>query len=189
MNEEWKTIPYALNYDVSNCGNVRQNKKNKLLKPYISKQNGYAYIYIRDNNGKYLNKRIHRLVAETFIPNPLNKCDVNHKDFNRSNNCVNNLEWVTRSENNLWSSERISKSAKRKTISQETRNKFSQRQISKSKNPYPTYVYKTKTGYIFRIIRQGSNIVSKQFKTLEQVLAFKDNWEKEKNNESNINEH
>ena len=72
MNEEWKTLPYALNYDISNYGNVRQNKKNKLLKPYVNKQNGYAYVYIRDNDGKYLNKRIHRLVAEMFIPNPNN---------------------------------------------------------------------------------------------------------------------
>ena len=185
MNEEWKTIPYALNYDISNLGNVRQNKKNKILKPYISKQNGYAYIYIRDNNGKYQNKRVHRLVAELFISNPLNKSDVNHRDYDRSNNCVSNLEWTTRSENNLWSSKRISNSAKRKVISQETRNKFSQREIAKSKNPYPTYVYKTKTGYIFRIIRRGKSIVSKQFKTLEQVLAFKENWLKENKNESN----
>lgn len=44
---EWKTITYALNYDVSNYGEVRQNKKNKVLKPYINKQNGYA-IHISD---------------------------------------------------------------------------------------------------------------------------------------------
>lgn len=64
---EWKTITYALNYDVSNYGEVRQNKKNKVLKPYINKQNDYAYVYIRDNNGKYFNKRIHRLIAESFF--------------------------------------------------------------------------------------------------------------------------
>ena len=91
MNEEWKTLPYALNYDVSNLGRVRQNKKNRILKPYINKNNGYAYVYIRDNNGKYFNKRIHRLVAECFIPN-INKLPmVNHKDFNRSNNNLDNL--------------------------------------------------------------------------------------------------
>lgn len=47
MNEEWKTLPYALNYDISNYGNVRQNKKNKLLKPYINKQNGYIFRVVR----------------------------------------------------------------------------------------------------------------------------------------------
>ena len=176
MEEIWKVIEYAINYSVSNCGRVRQNKKNKILKPYINQRNGYVYVFIRDNNGKYLNKRIHRLVAECFIPNPLNKPDVNHKDFNRSNNYVDNLEWATRSENNLWSSERISKSARNKFVSNETRKKYSQSQIAKSTNPYPTYIYKTKTGYAFTIIRRGKTIIFKQKPTLEETIAYKENW-------------
>ena len=179
MIREWKTITYALNYDVSNCGEIRQNKKNKILKPYINKRNGYSYVYIRDNNGKYLNKRIHRLVAEYFIPNPNNLPMVNHKDFNRSNNNVDNLEWVNGTQNNLWSRENISKSAIGKKQTNQMRAKCSKNQIAKSKNPYPTYIYKTKTGYIFRIVRYGKSIVSKQKPTLEETIAYKENWLKE----------
>lgn len=179
MIEEWKTIYYALNYDVSNYGKVRQNKKNKILKPFINNQNGYVYIMIRANNGKYINKRIHRLVAEAFIPNPNNLPMVNHKDFNRANNRLDNLEWVNGSQNNLWSSERISKSAKNKIVTDKTRKAYSEAQIKKSKNPYPTYIYKTKTGYIFRIIRYGKTVVSKQYPTLEQTILFKEQWLKE----------
>ena len=177
--EEWKTITYASNYDVSNFGRIRQNKKNKILKPYISKQNGYSYVMIRCNDGKYINKRIHRFVAEEFIPNPNNLPMVNHKDFNRSNNIIDNLEWVNGTQNNLWSRERISASHKGIKYTNTMRKKCSQNQIKKSKNPYPTYIYKTKTGYIFRIIRYGKNVVSKQFPTLEQTVLFKEQWLKE----------
>ena len=175
IERQWKTIPSAINYDVSNYGEIRQNKKNKLLKVYISK-NGYAYISLRDNNKKYVNKRVHRLVAEAFIPNPDNLPMVNHKDFNRSNNYVENLEWVNGTQNNLWSRERIKKSARNKKISKETRHKYSLNQISKSKNPYPTHITKTRTGYIFRIRRLGKNIICKQFPTLQQTIDFKEKW-------------
>lgn len=177
--KEWKTITYALNYDVSNYGEVRQNKKNKILKPYINKNNGYAYVYIRDNNGKYLNKRVHRLVAECFIPNPNKLPMVNHKDFNRSNNNLDNLEWVNGTQNNLWSKNNISKAHKGYKHKKQMRAKCSQRQITKSTNPYPTYIYKTKTGYIFRIVRYGKSVVSKQKPTLEEIITYKENWLKE----------
>lgn len=179
MMEEWKILPYALNYDVSNLGRVKQNKKNKLLKPYINKNNGYVYVFIRDNNGKYFNKRIHRLVAEMFIPNPNNLPMVNHKDFNRTNNNLDNLEWINGTQNNLWSRENIRKSAIGKKQTNQMRAKCSQRQISKSTNPYPTYIYKTKTGYIFRIVRYRKSVISKQKPTLEETIAYKENWMKE----------
>ena len=58
--------------------------------------NGYGYLSVRVNKKYY---RVHRLVATKFIPNPDNKEDVNHLDGNKSNNCVQNLEWATRKEN------------------------------------------------------------------------------------------
>lgn len=71
--------------------------KEKQLKPYPNTW-GYLLVDLRKDGKRYL-KCVHRLVAETFIPNPENKPQVNHKDGNKLNNTVNNLEWVTCSEN------------------------------------------------------------------------------------------
>lgn len=102
MEEIWKDIPgYESFYQVSTFGRVRSFKRKnpKILKPYLSKY-GYLYIELR---GSMSNKRkrisVHRLVAITFIDNPLNKEQVNHIDEIKTNNNVFNLEWVTPKEN------------------------------------------------------------------------------------------
>lgn len=59
---------------------------------------GYLHVALCKNK-KIINKQIHRLVAEAFIPNPENKPEVNHKNGIKTDNCVENLEWVTRREN------------------------------------------------------------------------------------------
>jgi hypothetical protein len=69
------------------------------IKPRLTK-NGYARVYMRcDKTGKRTDRYIHRLVAEAFIHNPLNKKYVNHINFIRNDNRVENLEWVTVKEN------------------------------------------------------------------------------------------
>ena len=94
--EIWKNIEgYEGLYQVSNLGKVKRN--NHILKPGIHKK-GYTYVNL-SKNGKVSTYRVHRLIAETFIDNPENKSEVNHKDENKLNNNVNNLEWVTRKEN------------------------------------------------------------------------------------------
>lgn len=95
-NEIWKNLkeimPELINdYYVSNFGRVK-NHKDTILKG----NNSTGYKVVSISNGVH---RIHRLVASLFIENPENKMCVNHKDGDKNNNCVNNLEWNTHSEN------------------------------------------------------------------------------------------
>jgi hypothetical protein len=82
---------YKDNIEVSDCGNIKVN--GIIKKPYKDK-NGYLIVVI--NKKQY---KVHRLVALTFIDNPYNKKEVNHKDMNKENNNVSNLEWNTHLEN------------------------------------------------------------------------------------------
>lgn len=96
----WKDIKgYEGIYQINEHGQI-QNIKNKKLRKLSIKKNGYVYVdlYI---NGICKWHRVHRLVAETFIPNPQNFPNVMHLDNIKSNNCVNNLKWGTTSENTL----------------------------------------------------------------------------------------
>ena len=98
LNEEiWKPVKnFERLYTVSNTGKVKNIKNNKILKERDLR--GYKRVSLYENK-KGHDKRIHRLVGEAFIDNPGNKPEINHKDKNRSNNNVNNLEWVTSKEN------------------------------------------------------------------------------------------
>lgn len=104
MKELWKDIKdYEGLYMISNLGRVKSNHgKGRILKPRQSKSPGIEGMYQRVmlfKDGVKHNKRIHRLVAEAFIPNPDNKPYVDHIDTNPSNNTVTNLRWCTNQEN------------------------------------------------------------------------------------------
>lgn len=84
-------------YEVNPSGQIRNRKTHRVLKPV--KVGGYLVVSLSCNGNNNIRKYVHRLVAETLIPNPENKPTVNHKDGNKQNPEVTNLEWATRSEN------------------------------------------------------------------------------------------
>ena len=109
--EYWKpVVGYEGLYEVSNWGRVKSLKfgKERILKQSI--RHGY-YIVSLWKNGKGKTYSVHRLVAEAFIDNPDNLPCVNHKDENKQNNVVSNLEWCTHEYNNTYGTriERCSK--------------------------------------------------------------------------------
>jgi hypothetical protein len=158
--ETWKDIiGYETFYQVSNFGNVRSldrivNKPNGtfyLRKGKICKQSksnlGYMTVGFTVNNVK-INKYVHRLVAETFIINTLNKLQVNHIDCNKENNSVNNLEWCTNSENHIHASKnglnklhlyRVAYSGE-----QNTNSLLKEKQVLEIRQKYIPYKYSAK---------------------------------------------
>jgi hypothetical protein len=84
-------------YRIGTDGRVWSETNDIILKQHLNDR-GYVNAYL-SKEGKVKTLRVHRLVAEHFIPNPDNKPEVNHKDGDKTNNHVDNLEWVTRREN------------------------------------------------------------------------------------------
>ena len=106
MQEIWKDInDYEGLYQVSNLGRVKslsRKYKKRVIQEHIVQpsiaHNGYLRVGL-SKNGIRKYDSIHRLVAKAFIPNPNNYNIVNHKDCNRQNNCVDNLEWCNEKYN------------------------------------------------------------------------------------------
>ena len=155
--EIWKDIKeYEGLYQVSNLGNVKsieravkdatreriQHLKSKIIKPT---DNGKGYQIVSLNRNGRKNKYVHRLVAEAFLDNPKNKKEVNHKDFNKKNNCVDNLEWVSQKENKIH--------YRKNDISLEHLIKRTQRNREKYELRLSRY-----RGIIIQMYNKGSNI-------------------------------
>ena len=98
---EWKSIiGYENEYLVSNNGDVFSLRSKKYLKPSINEK-GYMRVCLQKRGMKSW-KRVNRIVAEAFIPNPDNLPMVNHKDEDKTNNFLENLEWCTAQYNNTY---------------------------------------------------------------------------------------
>lgn len=93
-DEEWRPLPHIPDIDVSSRGRFRRSSTNSLIDGFTT-TGGYTTVDF-SGVGRFA---AHRLVADTFIPNPENKPEVNHRDGNKGHNGVDNLEWVTPSEN------------------------------------------------------------------------------------------
>lgn len=111
--EIWKELKgYSINYLISNTGKIKspdqtvdigmgriQFKKERIIKCHVSNR-GYWAVGLTCEKGKSKVFHLHRLLAQTFIPNPNEYKCINHKDGNKLNNHISNLEWVTHSQNN-----------------------------------------------------------------------------------------
>jgi hypothetical protein len=100
--ETWKPIrEYGNRYDINKFGNIHSNLKNSFLKKIITQRLDRAgYFTVRLNkNGQSSTQFVHRLLAAAFIPNPNNKPFINHINGIKTDNRLENLEWVTHAEN------------------------------------------------------------------------------------------
>jgi hypothetical protein len=113
INEQWRSISGFLNYQVSNIGRVR-NASGHILKPHTS-GNGYLHLKLV-LNGIRKHHSIHRLVAQEFIPNPMNKPIVDHIDGVKTNNTIGNLRWATTNESEANKSKRINTTSRYKGV-------------------------------------------------------------------------
>lgn len=108
-NEIWRDVDgYVGLYKVSNFGRVKSLERidsqgKHVAEKLLTYDTSRAYYAVTlSKNGKQTHKSVHRLVAEAFIPNPDNLPQVNHKDEDKHNNCVDNLEWITLADNNTY---------------------------------------------------------------------------------------
>ncbi len=149
------------NYLIYEDGRIYNTKYNKFLKYTLKKEKftcekGYYVVGLTHNKKRY-SKRLHRLLAETFIPNPNNLPCVDHIDRNTHNNDINNLRWVSYRDNI-------------RNMGVMKNNKLGEKFISQHKF--------TKL-YIFSIRHNNKRIIEKGFKTLEDAIEFRNDYIKE----------
>lgn len=137
QDEIWKDVKhYEGLYVVSNYGRVKNVRTNHYL---VQHNNGRGYLCVdlwKFNKGR--REYVHRLVAMAFIPNPENKPTVNHKDEDKQNNYVENLEWMTYQENNNYGSHNVKSIETRKNngVFENQRKRWTEHNPSKENPKY-----------------------------------------------------
>lgn len=147
---------YGGKYKVFEDGSVYSYKTQRFLKGCVTNV-GYKQVDLFNENNKKVRCSIHRLVAEAFIPNPENKPQVNHKDGDRLNNYIKNLEWATSSENNAhtWSA------GGKKNTKSSAGEKF---------------IYEHKGLFRIRVTLNGEMIYVGMYKKLEDAVEARDRY-------------
>lgn len=98
MEEIWKIVSGFPKYEVSNMGNVRNIQTGRIRKPQLNRD-GYMYMHLIFDNVKTKNLKVHRIVADTFLPKIEGKSFVDHIDGIKTNNKLSNLRWCSFQEN------------------------------------------------------------------------------------------
>ena len=154
MKEEWRTIPTFEKYEASNFGRVRNKRTKQILSPNTNKK-GYRHVFLfRKNKRDRHTIGVHRAVALAWIPTEDFSMTVNHKDENKNNNCVENLEWLSNLDNVRYSQgkkvicketgviyESISKAAKETGISFATIKRSCESNYERTKRIKYTFEY------------------------------------------------
>ena len=164
--ELWKDIKgYEGIYRVSNMGNVWSVRRERCLSPQRHKSGSGVYLVVKLSlNGVVKSYKVHRLVAQAFIPNPDNKPQVNHKNENTLSNYASNLEWVTNKENANWGTrnDRISVKLKGRTYTTKKKHYNSSGSISIKESPsgrvvktFDRMVDVVKMGYDARLVKNS----------------------------------
>ena len=150
--EEWKDINGLEGlFQISNYGNVKRlerwvnnsNNTKRLIKESIVKQSSNGYynkVYFMVDGVRY-NFFVHRLVAEHFIPNPHNKPNVNHLDYDTYNNYFENLKWCTQKENYDWSRKHYKKVFNDEEIIRDYSNEMKLKDIQSKHNVSERLIY------------------------------------------------
>ena len=148
QGEEWKEIPDTFSgYLISSFGRVKSmSSHGRILKPYVTPA-GYAVVGL-SVRGSMRTLKMHRLIAQAFLPNPENLPVVDHIDRNPANNYISNLRWASHAENRQNSSD-----------------------VKLAKVCIPSYI--PGRGYRGDLMRNGVRYVSPYYKTSAEAIAYK----------------
>lgn len=155
----WKVCKLCENYMVSDDGMVKRIETGKVLKQKLDNDNYLSVSMSMGSRNNVKHPLVHRLVAQAFIPNPENKPQVNHKDGDTTNNCVENLEWVTNSENQIHARQIGSKPDDRGSMSPNS-------SLSDNEIQYCRTMYKP------RHKTYGCNALAKRFGVSKSTMSY-----------------